>query len=91
MAMYSVITVINNHSLDLYLYPLLAMLRARGVGCHMAGMWMGGQLYCNDLALLARHGTAFYSVLPGRPFRVKDRSLKMEAEDGPYQDNPSTT
>ena len=36
-----------------YCDPLLARLRAVGVGCHMAGMWMGGQLYCDDLVLLA--------------------------------------
>ena len=36
-----------------YCDPLLARLRAVGVGCQVAGMWMGGQLYCDDLALLA--------------------------------------
>ena len=37
----------------IYCDPLLARLRAAGVGCHVAGMWMGGQLYCDDVALLA--------------------------------------
>jgi hypothetical protein len=36
-----------------YCDPLLARLRALGVGCHYAGMWMGAQLYCDDVLLLA--------------------------------------
>ena len=36
-----------------YCDPLLARLRVLGVGCHVAGMWMGAQLYCDDVLLLA--------------------------------------
>ena len=36
-----------------YCDPLLARLRALGVGCHIAGSWIGAQLYCDDLVLLA--------------------------------------
>ena len=36
-----------------YCDPLLTRLWVLGVGCHMGGMWMGAQLYCDDIALLA--------------------------------------
>jgi hypothetical protein len=37
----------------IYVDGLLAELRRRGLGCHVAGVWMGAFLYVDDLALLA--------------------------------------
>ena len=37
----------------IYADGLLVVLRQSGLGCHVAGMWMGGFLYADDLALLA--------------------------------------
>ena len=36
-----------------YTDGLLIALRKSGLGCHVAGVWMGGYLYADDLALLA--------------------------------------
>ena len=36
-----------------YMDPLLKKLRALGVGCHVAGLFMGALGYCDDLALVA--------------------------------------
>ena len=36
-----------------YMDPLLKQLRALGVGCHVAGLFMGALGYCDDLALVA--------------------------------------
>ena len=37
----------------MYIEPLLMELRARGLGCHVAGVFMGVMGYCDDVALLA--------------------------------------
>ena len=36
-----------------YVDDLLLLLRRKGLGCYVAGVWMGGLLYVDDLALLA--------------------------------------
>jgi hypothetical protein len=38
---------------SVYCDPLLARLRALGVGCHLGGLYMGAIMYCDDLILLA--------------------------------------
>ena len=38
---------------SIYLDPLFARLRKKGVGCHMAGLYVGVVGYCDDLLLLA--------------------------------------
>ena len=36
-----------------YADGLLVVLRKSGLGCKVAGLWVGGVLYADDLALLA--------------------------------------
>ena len=36
-----------------YCDPLLAKLRATGVGCYMGGLWVGAVMYCDDLLIMA--------------------------------------
>ena len=38
---------------SVYLDPLFAELRQEGVGCHLAGLWMGAVGYADDIILLA--------------------------------------
>ena len=47
----------------IYLNPLLEELRARGVGCHIAGVFMGVVAYADDLFLLAPNRTAAQIML----------------------------
>ena len=46
-----------------YLDPLLSELRREGVGCHLAGMWMGATAYADDVLLLAPNRTAAQKML----------------------------
>ena len=39
------------------------VLRQSGLGCHVAGMWMGGVMYADDLALLASNRTMLAEML----------------------------
>ena len=46
-----------------YADGMLVALRASGLGCHVAGVWMGGYLYADDLALLAPNRTILAAML----------------------------
>ena len=48
---------------SIYLNPLLEELRACGVGCHIAGMFMGVVAYTDDLLLLAPNRRAAQIML----------------------------
>ena len=41
---------------SIYIDPLIARLREDGVGCHIAGLFRGVIVYCDDLLLLAPRG-----------------------------------
>ena len=46
-----------------YADGLLVMLRQSGLGCHVAGVWMGGFLYADDLSLIAPTRAILSSML----------------------------
>ena len=46
-----------------YADGLLVILRQHGLGCHVAGVWMGAFLYADDLSLLAPTRTILASML----------------------------
>ena len=46
-----------------YADGLLVVLRQSGLGCHVAGVWMGGFLYADDLSLLAPTRVILASML----------------------------
>ena len=46
-----------------YADGLLVALRKSGLGCYVAGVWMGGYLYADDLALLAPNRSILASML----------------------------
>ena len=48
---------------SVYLDPLFAELRREGVGCHLAGMWMGAVGYADDIILLAPSRAAAQRML----------------------------
>ena len=48
---------------SLYLNPLIEELRANGVGCHVAGMFVGVCAYADDLVLLAPNRCAAQHML----------------------------
>ena len=48
---------------SVYLDPLFAELRKEGVGCHLAGMWMGAVGYADDVILLAPSRAAAQRML----------------------------
>ena len=47
----------------IYLNELLKQLRALGVGCHIAGAWVGATCYADDLLLLAPTRSAMEAML----------------------------
>ena len=48
---------------SVYLDPLFAELRNAGVGCHLAGLWMGAVGYADDVILLAPSRAAAQRML----------------------------
>ena len=46
-------SVLSPTLFSVYLDGLLKELRNQGLGCHVAGVWMGAAGYADDLALLA--------------------------------------
>ena len=48
---------------SVYLSPLLKELRTKGIGCHIAGMFMGVVAYADDLVLVAPNRTAAQNML----------------------------
>ena len=48
---------------SVYLDPLLKELRAKGIGCHIAGMYMGVVAYADDIVLLAPNRNAARNML----------------------------
>ena len=46
-------SVLSAAVFSMYVDPLLVELRARGLGCHVAGVFMGALGYCDDLALVS--------------------------------------
>ena len=48
---------------SVYCDPLLGRLRLLGVGCHVNGLWMSAQMYCDDLIILAPNRRAMVLML----------------------------
>ena len=46
-------SVLSAAVFSMYVEPLLEELRARGLGCHVAGVFMGAMGYCDDVALVS--------------------------------------
>ena len=56
-------SVLSAAVFTVYMEPLLKQLRALGLGCHVAGLFMGVLGYCDDLALLAPSRDAMQAML----------------------------
>ena len=48
---------------NVYLNPLVEELRTKGIGCHIAGKFLGIVLYADDIILLAPNRTAAQTML----------------------------
>ena len=66
---------------SVYCDPLLAQLRLQGVGCHMAGLWVGAQLYCDDLLLLAPDRRSMEIMLQGAETWAKDFGIIFSTDE----------
>ena len=60
-----------------YLDDLLTKLRSLGIGCHIAGLWIGAVAFADDLLLMAPSRTAMQRMLQvcekyGKRFNLVD-------------------
>ena len=70
-----------------YADGLLVLLRKRGLGCHVAGVWMGAFLYADDLSLLA----PTYSILASMLALVVDYGASLNLTFSSNQDPNSVS
>ena len=68
-----------------YCDPLLARLRALGVGCHVGGMWMGAQLYCDDVAFLAPNRRAMELMLREAEAWAQEYNVTFSTDPDPQK------
>ena len=66
-----------------YLDPLLSQLRREGVGCHLAGIFMGAVCYADDLILLAPNRVAAQKMLDSCEKFAADHNVKFSTDDDP--------
>ena len=69
-----------------YCDPLLARLHALGVRCHMAGSWIGAQLYCDDLVLLAPCRRAMELMLQEAELWAAEYNVTFSTDPNPQKE-----
>ena len=66
-----------------YLDPLFSELRKEGIGCHLAGMWMGAVAYADDVILLAPGRAAAQRMLAICERFAKTNNIKFSTDADP--------
>ena len=66
-----------------YLDPLLSQLRREGIGCHLAGIFMGAVCYADDLILLAPNRVAAQKMVDSCEKFAADHNVKFSTDDDP--------
>ena len=66
-----------------YVDGLLLKLRGKGLGCFVAGVWMGAVLYVDDLALLAPTRSMLDRMLTVVEEYGHDHNLRFSTDDNP--------
>ena len=68
---------------SIYLDPLFARLREKGVGCHLAGLFVGVVGYCDDLLLLAPNREAAQIMLKICEEFAEESNIKFSTDTDP--------
>ena len=68
---------------SVYLDPLFTKLRREGVGCHLAGMWMGAVGYADDVILLAPSRAAAQRMLGTCELFAEENNIKFSTDANP--------
>ena len=68
---------------SVYLDPLFAELRGEGVGCHLAGLWVGAVGYADDIILLAPSRAAAARMLATCEHFALKNNIKFSTDANP--------
>jgi hypothetical protein len=66
-----------------YTDPLMKRLRSLGVGCHLAGMFMGAMLYSDDQILIAPNRRAMELMLQEVEAFAEESNIKFSTDPNP--------
>ena len=78
-------SVLSPTLFSVYLDGLLKLLRQKGLGCHIAGMWFGAVGYADDLALLAPNRESMARMLEVCESYAKDHNLVFSTDENPIK------
>ena len=67
----------------IYMDPLIRELRSSGIGCHIAGMFMGTIVYADDVVLLAPCRTAAQKMLEICEQYAKHNNIQFSTDNDP--------
>ena len=66
---------------SMYLYPLLALLRESGVGCHVGGVYVGVVGYADDILLLAPSREAAQKMIKICKKFTLEKNIQFSTDD----------
>ena len=72
-----------------YLDDLIKELRSYGLGCHMAGLWIGAVAFADDLLLMAPICSAMAKMLKVCEQYAVDLNLSFSTDPNPQKSNLS--
>ena len=68
---------------SIYIDPLIAQLRKEGVGCHIAGLFVGVIAYCDDLILLSPNRDAAQAMIKTCEFFAAANNIFFSTDEDP--------
>jgi hypothetical protein len=66
-----------------YIDPLISELRRKGIGCHLAGVWMGAVVFADDILLLAPSRDAASKMLGTCETFAELNNIKFSTDPDP--------